>query len=167
MYKAHARTHEACCCGRCTLLRHPTGCARPETALLKEIHSTRLTFLYICIIRKTKRFAIPERAVYFLKTKRTAGVLPHPKNFRPAYAGIHIMQERSPDTIRTPFFSFCRFAPAFRASRYAASLNALYAATLCALTSLPRKARREPTYAPAYEASLSACAYETPPTALA
>lgn len=105
------------------------------------------------IIRKTKRFAIPERAVYFLKTKRTAGVLPHPKNFRPAYAGIHIMQERSPDTIRTPFFSFCRFAPALRASRYAASLNALYAATLCALTSLPRKARREPTSAFAYEAS--------------
>ena len=33
------------------------------------------------IIRKTKRFAIPERAVYFLKTKRTAGVLPHPKIF--------------------------------------------------------------------------------------
>lgn len=42
------------------------------------------------IIRKTKRFAIPERAVYFLKTKRTAGVLPHPKIFRPAYAGIRI-----------------------------------------------------------------------------
>ena len=105
------------------------------------------------IIRKTKRFAIPERAVYFLKTKRTAGVLPHPKNFRPAYAGIHIMQKRSPDTIRTPFFSFCRFAPAFRASRYAASLNALYATTLCALTSLPRKARREPTFALASDAS--------------
>lgn len=50
MYKAHARTHEARCCGRYTLLRHPTGCARPETALLKEIHSTRLTFLYICSI---------------------------------------------------------------------------------------------------------------------
>lgn len=33
------------------------------------------------IIRKTKRFAIPERAVYFLKTKRTAGVLPHHKIF--------------------------------------------------------------------------------------
>lgn len=110
-------------------------------------------FIIIDIIRKTKRFAIPERAVYFLKTKRTAGVLPHPKNFRPAYAGIHIMQERSPDTIRTPFFSFCRFAPAFRASRYAASTIALYAATLCALTILPRKARREPTYVYAYDAS--------------
>ena len=119
------------------------------------------------IIRKTKRFAIPERAVYFLKTKRTAGVLPHPKNFRPAYAGIHIMQERSPDTIRTPFFSFCRFAPAFRASRYAASLNALYATTLCALTSLPRKARREPTFVFAFDASLFAFAFDTPPFAFA
>ena len=117
------------------------------------------------IIRKTKRFAIPERAVYFLKTKRTAGVLPHPKNFRPAYAGIHIMQERSPDTIRTPFFSFCRFAPAFRASRYAASLNALYATTLCALTSLPRKERREPTIVSAYDAPLTAIARDTPPYA--
>ena len=119
------------------------------------------------IIRKTKRFAIPERAVYFLKTKRTAGVLPHPKNFRPAYAGIHIMQERSPDTIRTPFFSFCRFAPAFRASRYAASLNALYATTLCALTSLPRKARREPTFVYAFDAPSLAFAYDTPPHASA
>ena len=123
------------------------------------------TFFKCFIIRKTKRFAIPERAVYFLKTKRTAGVLPHPKNFRPAYAGIHIMQERSPDTIRTPFFSFCRFAPAFRASRYAASLNALYATTLCALTSLPRKARREPTSAFAFDASLLAYASDTPPYA--
>lgn len=32
------------------------------------------------IIRKTKRFAIPERAVYFLKTKRTAGDTPPPQN---------------------------------------------------------------------------------------
>lgn len=119
---------------------------------LKTIN-TVTSMLSNYIIRKTKRFAIPERAVYFLKTKRTAEVLPHPKNFRPAYAGIHTMQERSPDTIRTPFFSFCRFAPALRASRYAASLNALYAATLCALTSLPRKARREPTPALACEAS--------------
>ena len=115
--------------------------------------AVKMEKVHLHIIRKTKRFAIPERAVYFLKTKRTAGVLPHPKNFRPAYAGIHIMQERSPDTIRTPFFSFCRFAPAFRASRYAASLNALYATTLCALTSLPRKARREPTNVLAFDAS--------------
>ena len=39
------------------------------------------------------------------------------KHFRPAYAGIRISKERSPDTIRTPFFSFCRFAPAL--SRFA------------------------------------------------
>ena len=34
----------------------------------------------LSIIRKTKRFAIPERAVYFLKTKRTAGGTPPPQN---------------------------------------------------------------------------------------
>lgn len=34
----------------------------------------------LSIIRKTKRFAIPERAVYFLKTKRTAGGSPPPQN---------------------------------------------------------------------------------------
>ena len=66
-----------------------------------------------------------------------------------------------------PRLSFCRFAPAFRASLYAASLNALYAATLCALTSLPRKARREPTCAYAYEAPSTAYACETPPYAYA
>lgn len=38
------------------------------------------TLFYQCIIRKTKRFAIPERAVYFLKTKRTAGGTPPPQN---------------------------------------------------------------------------------------
>lgn len=147
-----------------------------RTELQSKVRESLSAFFYLqlwakithfSIIRKTKRFAIPERAVYFLKTKRTAGVLPHPKNFRPAYAGIHIMQERSPDTIRTPFFSFCRFAPAFRASRYAASLNALYATTLCALTSLPRKARREPTDAFALEATIFAFVFDTPPLALA
>ena len=142
------------------------GVKLQKKSQIRKNLANNLTFRVV-IIRKTKRFAIPERAVYFLKTKRTAGVLPHPKNFRPAYAGIHIMQERSPDTIRTPFFSFCRFAPAFRASRYAASLNALYATTLCALTSLPRKARREPTYVYAFDASSLANAFDTPPFALA
>ena len=64
-----------------------------------------------------------------------------------------------------PRLSFSRFAPALRASLYAASLNALYAATLCALTSLPRKARREPMNAYAYEAPSLALAYDTPPFA--
>ena len=61
--------------------------------------------------------------------------------------------------------SFCRFAPALRASRYATSTIALYAATLCAITILPRKARREPTPACASEAPLCALACETPPYA--
>lgn len=39
-----------------------------------------LQAIYLTIIRKTKRFAIPERAVYFLKTKRTAGGTPPPQN---------------------------------------------------------------------------------------
>lgn len=38
------------------------------------------SFYSASIIRKTKRFAIPERAVYFLKTKRTAGGTPPPQN---------------------------------------------------------------------------------------
>lgn len=64
------------------------------------------------------------------------------KIFRPAYAGnaISVLSLRS------------RFG-ALRFPLYASSLSALYAATLCALTSLPRKARREPTFACAYEAS--------------
>ena len=50
-----------------------------------EIISTSCgIFFYLSIIapiiRKTKRFAIPERAVYFLKTKRTAGGTPPPQN---------------------------------------------------------------------------------------
>ena len=44
------------------------------------------------IIRKTKRFAIPKRAVYFLKTKRTTREYsPTQIYFRPDYTGIHKM----------------------------------------------------------------------------
>ena len=50
---------------------------------------------------------------------------------------------------------------------YATSISALYAATLCALTIFPRKARRDPTYALAYDASLFAYAFDTPPYAFA
>ena len=50
-------------------------------------------------------------------------------------------------------FRFVASLPLYRASRYATSSNALYATTLCAFTIWPRKARREPTCAPAYEAS--------------
>ncbi|WP_418939427.1 helix-turn-helix domain-containing protein [Leyella stercorea] len=49
---------------------------------LKSVFSNPLADIKVStlIIRKTKRFAIPERAVYFLKTKRTAGGAPPPQN---------------------------------------------------------------------------------------
>ena len=46
----------------------------------KKFFLFRIANLYAYIIRKTKRFAIPERTVYFLKTKRTAGGTPPPQN---------------------------------------------------------------------------------------
>ena len=49
-----------------------------EKSLHKDLPVVILRYFYI--IRKTKRFAIPERAVYFLKTKRTAGGTPPPQN---------------------------------------------------------------------------------------
>lgn len=58
----------------------------------------------------------------------------------------------------------CRF---FRFTLYATSLAALYLATLDALTSLPRKARRDPQYAYEFEASQNAFVHETPPNAYA
>ena len=65
--------------------------------------------------------------------------------------------------------TFCRFAPALTlcATAYATSLTDLNAATLDALTSRPRKARREPISAYVNEASLYAYAYDTPPLAYA
>lgn len=65
---------------------------------------------------------------------------------------------------RSSDITLCRCAPAFA---YAISLIALYAATLCALTILPRKARREPTFECEAEASSYAFVYETPPAAFA
>ena len=61
--------------------------------------------------------------------------------------------------------TFCRFAPALTlyAAGHATSLNDLNAATLDALTSRPRKARREPMYVLVYEESQSAFDIETPP----
>ncbi|WP_288772886.1 hypothetical protein [uncultured Prevotella sp.] len=55
--------------------------------------------------------------------------------------------------------------PLWRAAlaAHATSTIALYDATLTALTSLPRKARREPILAYEYEAPISALAYDTPP----
>ena len=106
------------------------------------------------IIRKTKRFAIPERAVYFLKTKRTAGGTPPPQNIFDRLTPVFIYPKNGVRTLSEPrSFRFVASLPLFRASHYATSSNALYAATLCAFTILPRKARREPTLAYAYEAS--------------
>lgn len=65
--------------------------------------------------------------------------------------------------------TFCRFAPALTlyAADHATSLIALNATALDALTSRPRKARREPMLVLAFEESLPACDIETPPLGLA
>ena len=65
--------------------------------------------------------------------------------------------------------TFCRFAPALTlyAANHATSLNDLNAATLDALTSRPRKARREPMLVLVFEESLFAFDIETPPYGLA
>ena len=53
-----------------------------EGSYLKVIpHNNGILDSELHIIRKTKRFAIPERAVYFLKTKRTAGGTPPTPKF--------------------------------------------------------------------------------------
>ena len=61
--------------------------------------------------------------------------------------------------------TFCRFAPALTlyAAGHATSLNDLNAATLDALTSRPRKARREPMFVFVFEESPFAFDIETPP----
>lgn len=61
--------------------------------------------------------------------------------------------------------TFCRFAPALTlyAADHATSLIALNATALDALTSRPRKARREPMLVLAYEESALAFDIETPP----
>ena len=61
--------------------------------------------------------------------------------------------------------TFCRFAPALTlyATDHATSLIALNATALDALTSRPRKARREPMYVYVPEESPFALDIETPP----
>ena len=65
--------------------------------------------------------------------------------------------------------TFCRFAPALTlyATDHATSLIALNATALDALTSRPRKARREPMYVIVPEESRLAFDTETPPFGLA
>ena len=64
---------------------------------------------------------------------------------------------------------FCRFAPALTlyAADHATSLIALNATALDALTSRPRKARREPMLVLVFEESLCAFDIETPPSGYA
>ena len=61
--------------------------------------------------------------------------------------------------------TFCRFAPALTlyAADHATSLIALNATALDALTSRPRKARREPMLVFVFEETLLAYDIETPP----
>lgn len=83
------------------------------------------------------------------------------KIFDPASPGVGVAPAQYLNGLRTlseghsffAFFALGRCATALSLSAHAASLNALYAVTLCALTSLPRKAKREPTNAYAYAAS--------------
>ena len=73
---------------------------------------------------------------------------------------------RSSDITLYAFFAF-RFVASLPFSAHATSVSALNAATLSATTILPRKARRDPTYAYETDASLLAPAYDTPPNAYA
>ena len=118
---------------------------------------------------KTKRFPGSKRSVPLRRFPE------HPffkKKFDPASPGSYSLPAQYLNGLRTlseghSFFALGRCATAFSLYAHAASLNALYAATLCALTISPRKARRDPTLAYAYDASLLAYAYDTPPSAYA
>ena len=93
---------------------------------------------------------------------------PPPQNIFDRLTPVFVYPKNGVRTLSEPrSFRFAASLPLCRASRYATSSNALYATTLCAFTIWPRKARREPTLASALEASLPACAFETPPFAYA
>lgn len=118
-------------------------------------------------------FAPPKTRRSFLKNE-TYPKSPFFKKNRPGFAGVWFapaqLYESPSNTVRRAFFSLSalgRCATAFSFCAHAASLNALYAATLCALTICPRKARREPTPVPASDAPLFAFAHDTPPYASA
>ena len=117
-----------------------------------------------CVIRKSKRSTCEKRNVIFLKTKRTSEAHPgtplFQKNFDPASPGSSSLPAQYLNGLRTlseghsfSLFALGRCATAFPLFDHATSTIALYAVTLCALTSLPRKARRDPTYVNAYDAS--------------
>lgn len=116
------------------------------------------------IIRKTKCSCDLERNVLKRKTKRYRNTI-FPKIFSTGLRRFLSCAKTGSEHHSDPVLSFRRFAPALTLCAYATSVAALYAATLDALTRLPRKARREPTYVFVYEASMYASACDTPPYA--
>ena len=120
----------------------------------------------VCIIRKTKCSCDLERNVLKRKTKRYRNTI-FPKIFSTGLRRFFSYAKTGSEHHSDPVLSFCRFAPALTLYAYATSVAALYAATLDALTSLPRKARREPTPVSVLEAPSLAFALDTPPCAFA
>lgn len=131
---------------------------------------------------KTKRAVLTKRSVPSVRFFCRLSTRCFQKNFDPASPGSVGQHPALPSPalsvylngLRTSFEgrSFRVVALRFGSLRdrflaHATSVIALYAATLCALTRLPRKARRDPTLVPAFEASLPAFAYDTPPYAFA
>lgn len=131
---------------------------------------------------KTKRAVLTKRSVPSVRFVCRLSTRRFQKNFDPASPGSVGQHPALPcpalsvylNGLRTSFEgrSFRVVALRFGSLRdrflaHATSVIALYAATLCALTRLPRKARRDPTTALAYEASKFASAYDTPPIATA
>ena len=133
---------------------------------MQRIHTMPKSVHYPRIIRKTKCSCDLERNVLKRKTKRYRNTL-FPKIFSTGLRRFLSYAKTGSEHHSDPVLSFCRFAPALTLCAYATSVAALYAATLDALTRLPRKARREPTNVLVCEASWLAYAFDTPPTALA
>ena len=138
---------------------------RNRTVLFYDLKEQKEFSLPI-IIRKTKCSCDLERNVLKRKTKRYRNTI-FPKIFSTGLRRFFSYAKTGSEHHSDPVLSFCRFAPALTLYAYATSVAALYAATLDALTSLPRKARREPTCVLVFEASMSAFAYDTPPYAYA
>lgn len=131
---------------------------------------------------KTKRAVLTKRSVPSVRFFLSSVDPPFSKKFRPGFAGFCGPAPALPCPALSVYLNGLRMMFGGRSSRlvalrfgslrdrflaHATSDIALYAATLCALTRLPRKARREPTCVFEYEASIVAYANETPPYAYA
>lgn len=133
---------------------------------------------------KTKRAVLTKRSVPSVRFFLSSVDPPFSKKFRPGFAGFCGPAPALPCPALSVYLNGLRMMFGGRSSRlvalrfgslrdrfgfaaHATSTIALNAATLCALTSLPRKARRDPTTVCAYEASKLAYANDTPPFAFA